>query len=43
MCVLHVLHEGLPTEEQLVAYRTGRGVGTTDQGSVLLQHRDTEL
>lgn len=35
--VLHVLHESLTAQEELVADGTGRGVGATDQGGMMLQ------
>lgn len=35
---LHVLHEGLAAQTELVAYRTAGGTGPTDEGIVLLEH-----
>jgi hypothetical protein len=40
---LHVLHEGLSAEEHLVAHGAAGGVGSTEQGRVLLQYRITQL
>lgn len=38
MGVLHVLHQRLAAEEELVAYWTAGCVRAADQGGVLLEH-----
>lgn len=43
MNVLHVLHECLTAQEELVADGTGRGVGATDQGGMMLQDVHSQL